>query len=326
MSDKSAHTLGLVGDIGGTNARFALADLSGERPVIIEPQIYQCADFASIEEVAQTYLAGREYGAPTCAVLAVAGPVVDGCITFTNMNWSISEPGFSDAVNLQSTRLINDYTALALAAPLLLEEDAVPISRQGTLRADATVAIMGAGTGFGVSALVRDNGCEAILTTEGGHIAFAPTDAVEMEVWRILSGQFGRVSIERILSGPGLLNLYRALCQIEGHPAVHQSPTEITDAAAGGDAMAVLSVERFCAILGSVAGDFALTYGAFGGVFIAGGVAARFAHVLNSGGFRARFEAKGRFEGYLSGIATRLILHPHKAALLGAARALADRY
>jgi glucokinase len=323
VADGVALPLGLVGDIGGTNARFALASLADGRPRLIDPQIYQCRDFATAEDAVQAYLGSRSaLGRPTSAVLAVAGPVNAGSASLTNANWSISETRFSQAVRFSSTKLINDYAALALAAPLLEAEDCRAIGEATPGRPDQTVAILGAGTGFGVSALVREGAREAVLSTEGGHIAFAPVDTLELEILRVLSLRFGRVSIERILSGPGLLNLHLALCEIDGRPADCDAPKAVTLRAEAGDAGALRTLERFWAILGSVAGDFALAYGAQGGVYIGGGVAGRVFELVGAGGFRPRFEGKGRFTAYLQAIPTRMIRRPHAAALLGAAQAL----
>jgi glucokinase len=229
---------------------------------------------------------------------------------------------FSDTVKLASTRLVNDYAALALAAPIIEPGDAEVIGEDLPGKPEGTIAILGAGTGFGVSALVRRSGRETVLTTEGGHISLAPVDQLDIEIWRVLGARFGRVSVERILSGPGLLNLYQALASIEGMAADAATPGEVTRRAASGDPIAERTIERFCATLGSVAGDFALSYGAQGGVYIAGGVSKYLMQTLRSGEFRARFEQKGRFESYLAQIPTRVILHPHTIALLGAAREL----
>jgi glucokinase len=256
------------------------------------------------------------------AALAVAGPIVDGAIALTNTDWRISEVDFSAAVKLSATRLLNDYAALALAAPLLGPEDVRLVGPELPGRPGGTIAILGAGTGFGVSALVRDGGREVVMTTEGGHASLAPADELEVEVWRRLARQFGRVSIERVLSGPGLLNLYHALGAIEGAETLAATPGEVTRRAQGGDGLAKRTVELFCAILGSVAGDFALAYGAQGGVFLAGGVCKHLVDWLPESAFRTRFEQKGRFQAYLAEIPTRVILHTHTVALLGAARAL----
>jgi glucokinase len=166
--------------------------------------------------------------------------------------------------------------------------------------------------------LARDVGGHVIVSTEGGHIAFAPSDDIELQVWRILAKAFGRVSIERILSGPGLLNLHRALTEISGRETSCATPADISASAMAGDKIAIETLERFCAIFGAVAGDFALSYGAQGGVYIAGGIAPRLLDVLQQSAFRSRFEDKGRFRPYVAAIPTRVVTHPY-LALMGAA-------
>jgi glucokinase len=180
--------------------------------------------------------------------------------------------------------------------------------------------MIGAGTGFGASALVRDGRAEAVLSTEGGHIAYAPTDALEAEILRLLSLKFGRVSVERILSGPGLVNLHLAMLELEGRKPECDSPDSVSRLAEAGDPLALRTIQLFCDIMGSVAGDFALAYGAQGGVCIAGGVAPRLLGYLEKSDFRRRFEAKGRFESYLRAIPSMIVTQPY-AALLGSARA-----
>lgn len=322
MADGATPGVGLVGDIGGTNVRFALAVSDGERRTLMSPQSYLCRDFQSAEDAAVAYLRDQPGAAPSLAVLAVAGPVIDGAISFTNTNWHISETEFSAALGLRSTRLINDYAALAFAAPLLEESDTQRIGPDLPGQTDGAIAIFGAGTGFGCSALAPDGRGGTVLTTEAGHIALAPNDELEVEIWRRLHRKFGRVSVERVLSGPGLLNLYGVLCDIEGAACDCDDPVEVTRRAKQGDAIADQAMRRFCSILGSVAGDLALAYGAQGGVFIAGGVTKHLIEILQTGDFRARFESKGRFESYLQAIPTRVISQPHTAALLGAAHAL----
>jgi glucokinase len=322
MGDGASSTpLRLVGDIGGTNARFALAEPTSGRPRLSAFKSLRCEDYASLEEAIAAYFAGQPHEArPTTAVIAVAGPVIDGAINFTNLGWRVSEPELERVLGFRSATLINDYAALALAAPALSDEDVHYVGERFAGRADSTIAMIGAGTGFGASALVRDGRTEAVLTTEGGHIAYAPTDALEAEIWRILSLKFGRVSVERVLSGPGLLNLHGAMLELEGSKQGCETPDSVSRLADEGDPLALRTVQLFCDILGSVAGDFALVYGAQGGMCIAGGVAPRLLAHLEKSDFRRRFEAKGRFESYLRAIPSMIVTQPY-AALLGAGRA-----
>ncbi len=322
MLDLASGSYRLVGDIGGTNCRLALVRPGQARPMFEAPLTLKCAEHPSFEAALSFYLKHKAPGAVVVgAAIAVAGPVLDGAVAMTNHPWSITEAQLSSWTGGGPARLINDYAALAYAAPALSRSDLQLVGPAPESRVAGTIAVMGAGTGFGVSALVRDGHREAALVGEGGHAAFAPQDRMEIEVQRFLALRYGRVSIERVLSGPGLLNLHQAIAHIEGRPAAFLTPDAITAAAAERDPHALACIERFCAILGSVAGDFALAYGARGGVQIAGGVSQKLLATPSAGAFRARFEDKGRFATYLAAIPTEVVLHPH-AALVGAARAL----
>ena len=259
---------------------------------------------------------------PPRAVLAVAGPVVDGEIEFTNIDWRISEGELVGTFEFESARLLNDFAAQALAAPVLPTEN---LRRIGpTLRGcdDAPLLVVGAGTGFGVSCLARSARGDIAMACEGGHATFAPGDEMDCDIAKIFRRNRGRVSIERILSGQGLFELYLAMAEIAGVPAQHRDERAMTAAAQTDDTLAQDTVTRFCGILGSVAGDIALTTGARGGVYISGGIAPKLIDTLMAGEFRRRFEDKGRLAGYMAEIPTALIVHPY-AALVGAARALA---
>jgi glucokinase len=312
--------------VGGTNVRFALADITGPTPRLFACESFLCADYPELEAAIEHYLRGASaQGArPRAAAIAVAGPVTGGATELTNGQWRISESALVDA-GFPSARVINDYTALALSVRLLGSQDLGSIGDATPAAANQTVAVLGAGTGLGVSAAVRDGPSETIATTEGGHIAFAPGDEVEIEILRQLATQFGRVSLERLLSGPGLVSLRWALGRIAGREAEPLTPEAIVArATAGQDALCVESLDRFCAIYGAAAGDIALVYGARGGVYLGGGIAANILGWLRQSAFRSRFEAKGRFVGYLKAIPTQVILHPY-AALLGAAQSLQSR-
>lgn len=310
-------TLRLVGDVGGTNCRLAVYEGGRE---VVAPEPFKVADHATLEDAIDRYLQ-RTDQRPSEAVIAVAGTVKAGQAELTNAPWDMSEPGLRKH-GFQAARLLNDYEALALSVDLLTDHDLGDIG--GVIGAPkSTIAIVGAGTGLGVGALVRDSLGDAVAVTEGGHIAFAPTDDVEIEVLKILTARFGRVSLERILSGPGLVNLYEALAQVGGHKAEDLKPEDIEDRADKGDALAEQTLKRFCRIYGAAAGDFALAFGAFGGVYLGGGIAGKIMDRLRAGEFRQGFEDKGRFSDYCAAIPTKAILHPY-AALLGAAAARID--
>lgn len=319
MSSLTPDTPLLVGDIGGTNARFALARRIDGQPVVEHVQSFPASEHPTFLKGVQAYIDGCAIK-PAGGVLAVAGPVTDGAIDLTNSPWRVSEAELA-ALGLNPIRLINDFEALAWGAPVAPAGELASLGGPDEGDPQATVAVVGPGTGFGVSALVRNGaGQEIAMPSEGGHVDFAPGDSVEDEVLRILRRRYGRVSIERLICGPGLLNLHRALAEIDGRDTLIDDPAEITRRALE-DARSPCgaTLARFCAMLGSAAGDIALTTGARGGVYIAGGIAPRILPFLKASPFRERFERKGRFQDYMAAIPTRVILHKH-AALLGAAR------
>lgn len=316
-SSADAPGLALVGDFGGTNARLALADLSGQIPLLAATEHFHTKDFVRPIDIVTAFLKTTS-AKPALVVIAAAGPVSNRSVTFTNIGWTISESellktGFSHA------RIINDFVALAHATKSFHAADLHPIG-SAAVNSSLPVAVIGPGTGFGASALIVDeSGRSLAMAAEGGHASFAPDDETEIEILRYLLPRLGHVSIERILSGPGLQNLHMALNAIEGREGNTPESEEITRRALAGEPICLRSVRRFCAILGSVAGNFALTYGALGGVFIAGGIAPVILPILEQSDFRLRFETKGRLAHYLRPIATAVITHGD-AALLGAAR------
>jgi len=315
MSD---HTL-LVGDVGGTNARFAVARMVDGQISIDHHESFPASEHPTFLGGVKAFLDGCEVK-PTGGVLAVAGAITNGEVDLTNSPWQISEADLA-TLGLNPIRLINDFEALAWGAPIVPEDQLASLGGPVDGDPHSTVAVLGPGTGFGVSALVRDaHGHELAMPTEGGHACFPPGDAVEDEILRILRRRYTRVSIERLICGPGLLNMHRALAEIEGRETHVDDPAEITDTALRDpNSPCGATLARFCAILGAVAGDIALTTGARGGVFIAGGIAPRILPFLKASPFRERFERKGRFQPYMAAIPTKVILHKH-AALLGAAR------
>lgn len=318
-----APLLGLVGDVGGTNARFALARRDDGRLVVDQPATYRAADFATGDEALAAYLSQLKLETPPpYAVVAAAGPIEDGEVVFTNNTaWRFSEAGVAKAGGFKRARLINDFTAQTLAIDHLQGTDLRRIGSPTDRPQRGTATILGPGTGFGAGARVDDGQTRAILTSEGGHCGFSPSDEVEIEIVRHLMDRFGRVSVERVLSGPGLLNLYQILADMRGEAAACTTPDQITRGGLAGEPLCRLALERFCAILGSVAGDFALAYGAKAGVYIAGGIAPGVIDLLAASDFRRRFEAKGRMSDYLKPIATFVVMQPH-AALIGAASLL----
>jgi glucokinase len=307
----------LVGDVGGTHARFALVDVDAD-PWRIESRLSLETDFRSFADAVGTGV--EQLGTrPDAASIAVAGPVSRGAVTFTNRGWTASEDdlrnlGFAHAL------LINDFAALAFAAQELPTRDLHTIGPDFAGLVGEPISIVGAGTGFGVSCLARYRGRAVPVSSEGGHIGFAPSNERESEVLRVLARRFRRVSVERILSGPGIENLYGALGEIAGMRTTPLDAAGIQSLAERGDKLASETISVFCSVFGAVSGDFALAHGARGGVFLAGGVAQKLVKHLDHGDFRKRFEDKGRLSHYVRPIPTRLILS-EDAAFLGAARA-----
>jgi len=313
------HHAGLVGDVGGTNARFALVDTEGR---IRNLHVFEAKQYGSLTDVIADYLK-RTVGSrrPPRAVIAVAGPVLDGEIEFTNLDWQVSEGDVLAHFEFEAVKLINDFAGQALACPLLTADDLRPLGPKLRGGSDCPMVVLGAGTGFGVAGLARGDRGDLALATEGGHAAFAPSDEVEYAVWKRLKAQHGRVSIERLLSGQGLYDLYLTLVEMRGSHAFLADQRAVMDAGNAGDELAGETLDRFCGVLGSVAGDLALTFGARGGVFVSGGIAPRMAERLATGTFRERFEDKGRLKPYVEQIPTSLVLHPYPA-IVGAAREL----
>jgi glucokinase len=312
----------LVGDVGGTHARFALAD-TDQQPFRISQRVdFGAQNFDSFQAVLQSYLERVGADQPHAAAVAVAGPVTDGQVQLTNRGWHLSEHDLHE-LGFKHALLINDFAAPAFALPHLPADSFRSIGHERQGLEDAPMTVLGAGTGFGVSCLARYRGRSVPVATEGGHIGFAPRGETQMAVLRILARRFGHVSVERILSGPGQENVYAALEEIAGRKAASLSAEEITKRAQEGDDACRAALDLFCSVYGAVAGDFALAHGARGGVFIAGGIAAKIEPYLQQSDFRAAFENKGRLSYFVQPIPTRLILE-QDAAFLGAAYALLE--
>jgi glucokinase len=309
-----------VGDIGGTHARFATVDVSASAPWRLEHRVDFAIEFPSFTDALHSYMqrSGLEH-VPDYASIAVAGPVTRGEVKLTNRDWLISEEQLR-RFGCSSALLINDFVALAFAAETLAATDLRPIGPPLQGLQDEAITILGAGTGFGVSCLARFRERMVPMATEGGHIGFAPGDDREIAVLQHLSARFDRVSVERILSGPGLESLYQALEQISGRTPQSLNAERICSNANQGDGGCTAALTLFCELFGAVAGDFALAHGARGGVYIAGGIAQKNEAFLQRSPFRQRFESKGRLSPYVKSIPTILIASGD-AALLGAARA-----
>ena len=318
---QSVRSLWLLADIGGTRARFAYAsaDMGTPKPIVT----YEVARFSSFDTVlAQLLIDWRERSETdiqiTKVCMAVAANPHQHEIKFTNNPWRFTQAEVAAQTGCSDIRIVNDFAAVARSLPAITAPDLEQIGG-GVSQLGQPMVTIGPGTGCGVATLVFDDAGKAmVLPAEGGHVDFAPTTDVEMKVLSRLKAEFGRVSIERILSGPGMMNLYRALGEIYQLPITCASSEAVGDAARTGDRLAMETMSTFCSILGSVAGDLALTIGARGGVFIAGGIAPQYLDLLHQSDFRARFLAKGRFAEFNQEIATFIVKHPHPG-LFGAA-------
>lgn len=320
----------LTGDVGGTNARLGLAAMTETGPALLYSEHFLCRDFTSFRDVIHEFLAGLVRVSPDlrpqAAAIAAAGPVNSEGADLPNGPWNVRFTDFA-GLGLGPIDLLNDFEALALGIVHLGRSNLRPIGANPPGEPDAPQMVVGAGTGFGLAGIVpTGHGSPRILATEGGHASFAPDDEFEIEVLRILARQFGRVSVERLISGPGLVSLYHACAEIEGRPGEAEiEPEEIASRALKlREPLAHTTLSRFCSIWGSIAGDAALTFGARGGVYVAGAMANGMADFLAQSEFRERFERKGRLTPYLRAIPTLLVTNA-QAPLLGAATRAAAR-
>jgi glucokinase len=308
----------LIGDIGGTNARFALVNAGAS--TYHDELVLQSAEFETPELAIGEYLARVSCPEPVVICLAAAGPLVNGGVDFTNNNWHLREFQLQERFDPRKVRLLNDFEAVAYSLPGL---DASSCERIGlhtgnSLKTDKfTVGVIGPGTGLGAAGLVRRNGFTFPLITEAGHVGFAPENSLQKAVWEVLRHRFGRVSDERLVSGAGLENIFSALSEIHDAPSLSWRASEIF-AQVGQHNMATEAVNLFFEVLGQVAGNFALVHGAYDGIYIAGGIVQRYPELLANSAFRVSFENKGRHRYLMERIPTLLITHPHPG-LLGAA-------
>ena len=322
ISPAHRHDLALIADVGGTNVRFALAR-PGSDDILIPDSIAQfsVASFDSLAAAAEHYV--RDLGVrPVSAVFAVAGPTDGRTVVMTNCPWSISAERIAEDLELESVTLVNDFAALSAGIPFLPADalrvlgPRVPPALDGATA--RVVAVIGPGTGLGVGLLIHRNGEAFVLDTEGGHVAFAPTTPEELEVLRLLAARFDRVSNERLISGPGLLNIYGAMCALDGVAPTLTIPAGVSAAAtSGNNVQARRASELFVEILGAIAGDLVMTYGAWDGVYLAGGLITVLLPWLERAPFRTRFESKGRIAEALVDVPTAAVIHP-QAGLLGA--------
>lgn len=303
----------LVADIGGTHCRFALADEHGE---LSDIQRFRAADYASVEDAIETYLAGIKKPAET-ACLAVAGPTEHDAMAMTNLSWRTTASQLNKRFGFIRSAFINDFEAIALCVPALEAADLLHISHR---QPDLTlpIAVLGPGTGLGVAQLIPCGEQFVAIATEGGHTALQAATIIEQNIFDYWKAKGLPLSRESFLSGPGLLRLYSALCALSNSECLADSGGAVSDLAAEGDSIARQALDIFLGLLGSAAGDQALACGSRGGVVLAGGILPKISAQLPSSSLRERFEAKAPMQHYLKSIPVSLILHENPG-LLGAA-------
>lgn len=317
----------LVADIGGTNGRFGLVEFNAENigtngqiNYTAERQItLKCADYVDMATMIRTCCAKFGVDIPDYGCLAIAGPIENGQASMTNLNWKFSIHGLRDQLGMKTLHVINDFASLAYAVPFLKENELVTLYESNKFNSDAPIVVMGPGTGFGMAALVPSQNNWKIIPTEGGHASFAPTNEKELDIKSFLLKEQNHVSVENILSGGGLVTLYRALAHNAGIEAKPYTPADVSNKGlANEDALCRDAVLTFCDVLGEVAGDKALSVGARGGVVIGGGITPKLVGLLPESHFLERYKNKGPMAGYVSDISIRLIVND-KAALVGSA-------
>jgi glucokinase len=313
----------LVADIGGTNARFAMvADASA---IAIEPRNLRCADYETIVDASLAYLDLVGMGRPYQAAMSIASPVTGDALNMMNHSWSFSVNETREALGLQQLKVLNDYTALALALPGLGDEQRIQVgSGQGL--AGHPLAVLGPGTGLGISGVVPAGNRWVPLESEGGHASYGPLNAREQEIIEVMRERLEHVSAESLVSGRGLSLLYEVITRLELGEGSRLAPDAVTEQALRLQCpMAIEAMTIFCNILGTVAGNLALTLGARGGVYVGGGIVLRILDFFLRSGFRDRFEKHGRLTPYLRDIPT-YIINTDYPALAGAIVALGESY
>lgn len=300
---------GLIADIGGTNARFAHVDEAGQ---ILDIDVLACADYPSLTDAAQAYLAKYKRTADR-AVFAIAAPILGDEIRMINHSWVMSQKKIQSDMCLKSLRIINDFAAIAHGVPHLTPGDSYQIG-EGLAKKSAPIGIIGPGTGLGVAAVVFDERGQSVpVAAEGGHVTMCANTQREWDIIAELKREkYTHVSAERLVSGKGIVNLYHAICTLDGIPVEKTDPAAITKAGLDKSCPAcVETLDLFADFLGTLAGNVALSLGAFGGIYIAGGIVTKLGDWFKTSRFRESFVAKGRYRDYLSVIPTFVITHPY---------------
>ncbi len=314
-------------DIGGTHARFAIAEVEGGRVVSLgEPVTLKTADHASLQTAYQAFAAKIGRALPRAIAIAVASPVGGDVIRLTNNPWIIRKSLIQERLNADQWVVVNDFGAIGHAVAQVPDSDFIHLCGPDTpLPSEGITTVCGPGTGLGVAQVLRKAGGYHVLETEGGHMDYAPLDGIEDALLKRLRKTFTRVSAERVVAGPGIVAIYETLAELEGRAVPSRDDKAIwTEAIDGTDSIALAALDRFCLSLGAVAGDLALAQGAKG-VVIAGGLGFRIKDRLIRSGFDQRFVAKGRFQTMMAALPVKLITHP-QPGLFGAAAAFAQEH
>ena len=316
-------------DIGGTHARFVIATIADDGTITLgQPETIHTEDHASFQTAWEDFRDRMGGSLPPRVSMAIAGPVGGDVIRFTNNPWIIRPALVQEKLAVEQYCIVNDFEAVAHAVARVEEDQFIHLTGPDKpLAPTGRLSVLGPGTGLGVAHLYREpDGTYRVSATEGGHIDFAPLDSIEDAILARLRKRHTRVSVERVVSGPAISDIYQTLAAMEGKPVTDEDDVAIwTRGQDGSDSLAAAAVDRFCLSLGSVAGDIALAQGGFGGVVIAGGLGYRIRDTLLKSGFAERFKAKGRFQELMASIPVKLITHP-QPGLFGAAAAFAREY
>lgn len=323
----------LAGDVGGTHTRLALVELHGSRATVLRREEFGSASQDGLGAPVREFL-GRLDETPTRASFGLACPIVDGTCTFPNLDWTVELDALREEIGIERTGLVNDFDAVAHALPYLGDDDTVTL-QEGAGHEGASVACIGPGTGLGQAFVSYGNGRPRIHSSEGGHVDFAPRDELEDGLLRFLREKYGRVSCERVVSGPGLVDVYRYVVQRKrdedggadaggsdetGDRAIESAAEISRRALEQGDGICSEALDLFVSAFGTIAGNFALAVQARGGVYLAGGISPKILPRLRNGPFLSAFRAKGRFESYMKAIPVRVVTNPD-VGLIGAAAA-----
>lgn len=315
-------------DIGGTHARFAIATIADDGSITLsEPETLHTEDHVSFQTAWEDYRKRMGGSLPPRVSMAIAGPVGGDVIRFTNNPWIIRPAMVREKLGVDAYTIVNDFEAVAHAVARASEDQFLHMTGpEGPLPATGRLTVLGPGTGLGVAHLYREpDGTYRVSATEGGHIDFAPLDSIEDAILARLRKRHNRVSVERVVAGPAISDIYQTLAAMEQKAVPEVDDIEIwTKGMSGEDSLAAAAVDRFCLSLGSVAGDMALAHGAKG-VVIAGGLGYRLRDTLLKSGFAERFRAKGRFESMMASLPVKLIVHP-QPGLFGAAAAFSSEH